>query len=287
MSLKNKSLYVLTPCYGGALTINYHHSFIKLMRLCNERGVDFGVSNVYNESLISRARNRLVDNYLKQAAHTHCVFIDADIGFEAEEVLAMLEMDRDILGVPCSKKSIRWDRIQTAVARRVLDWAAMHGMNGHDPAALLEQYKRSGAAIPPEEFPKIGGDFVFNFLPFEGEKTLELDPMAQPEEMKHMGTGLLMVKRTVFEKFKKCYPDRWYEARSDPTANPGPIHDFFKVGVNPESREYDSEDYWFCASSIAIGYKVLMLPWVRTTHMGSNTFVGDMPAALRYAGEIF
>jgi hypothetical protein len=286
MSLQGKSLYVLSPFYGGQLTMNYHQSFTQLVALCRDVGVEIGANNVYNESLISRARNRLVDSYLKQNTHTHAVFIDADIGFDPKDVLAMLEMDLDIAGVPCSRKSIRWDRIQVAVARRIFQWLQNTGAgkNGTDPAGLLDQFKKSGAAIRPEDFPKIAGDFVFNFPPFDGNINIQLD---KPEIMKHMGTGLLMIKREVFLKFKKSYPDRWYEARTDPASNPGPIHDFFKVGVNPETREYDSEDYWFCKNCTDIGFKVWMCPWVKTTHMGTFVYHGDLPAALEFSGEIF
>lgn len=283
MSLQGKSLYVMTPMYGGGLTLNYHNSFIRLVLLCRDLGIPIGWSNTFNESLISRARNRLADNFLKSSENTHAIFIDADIGFEPEDVMSMLEMDKDLLGVPCSKKSIRFDRIQNAIARRVLDWVHVMG-NGQPPERMLDLWKKSGRAFDPAELPRIGGDFVFNFLPFEGEKTITVN---EPLEMKHVGTGLLMVKREVFLNFKKAYPDRWYESKADPASNPGQVHDFFKCGVNIESREYDSEDFWFVHDCIAMGYKVLLCPWVRTTHMGTNMFIGDMPAALAATGEIF
>lgn len=291
MSLNGKKLYVLTPMYGGNLSVNYHSSFFQLVHAFEElkrKGleVDLESRSVWNESLISRARNRLADCFLKESSFTHACFIDADIGFEPVDIISMLEMDKDILGVPCSKKSIRWDRIQMAVARRVLEWSKNSPacQNGFDPAALAQQFVSSQAAFPPDVISRIAGDFVLNFPLDEQEKIIKFDT---PEPMRHVGTGLLMVKREVFLKFMKCYPDRWYEARSDNASNPGRIHDFFKVGVNPETREYDSEDYWFCHDCIAMGYKILIAPWVKTTHMGTNTFIGDMPAALACAGSIF
>jgi hypothetical protein len=272
--------------YGGQLSMNYHSSFLQLALLCRERGIDFGWSNVINESLISRARNTLADSYLKDSSRTHAVFIDADIGFDALDILAMLEMDVDIVGVPCSKKSIRWDRVQHAITKRVFQWVKENEaicQNGSDVNSLAQQFQRDGMEIDPAEFPRIAGDFVMRFLPFE-EKVIQVD---KPEIMKQMGTGLLMIKREVFLKFKKAYPDRWYEAPHGESGTlPGQIHDFFRVGVNPETRLYDSEDFWFCKNCSDLGYKIWMLPHVRTTHMGTYTFVGDMPAALAYAGEI-
>lgn len=258
---------------------------MQLGAMCKDLGIDFGTTNIYNESLISRARNRMADTYIKENSHTHACFIDADIGFDSQDIITMLEMDKPILGVPCTKKSIRWDRVQDAIAMRVLEWSQNNPalQNGHDVGTLLQQFKASGRLFNPADIPKIGGDFVLNFQPFE-QKTIHLD---QPEPMKHVGTGLLMIKREVFVKFMKAYPDRWYEARHDAASNPGRIHDFFKVGINAESREYDSEDYWFIHDCIALGYQALLVPWVKTTHMGTTTFYGDMPAALACAGTIF
>ena len=280
-----KSLYVMTPMYGGNLTYNYHTSFAKLLARCRDLSIELGATNVVNESLITRARNRMSDTYVKETNFSHGVFIDADIGFEADDIIAMLEMDENILGVPCSKKSIRWDRIQNAIIRRVLEWSKNNPalQNGHNLDALVSQFRTSGLAFNPEDLPKIGGDFVANF-PDNWSGTFNL---GVPEPMKHVGTGLLMVKREVFLKFMKAYPNRWYESRYDAASNPGRIHDFFKAGINPETHQYDSEDYWFIHDCIALGYKALLAPWVRTTHVGTNTFIGDMPAALACAGTIF
>ncbi len=265
--------------------MNYHSSFLQLALFCREHRIDFSWANVYNESLIPRARNTLADTFLKDASHTHALFIDADIGFNHLDIMAMLEMDVDIVGVPCSKKSIRWDRIQTAILRRVFQWVKDNPAickDGVDADGLAKEFMNSGMGIDPADFPRIGGDFVLRY--FEG---IEVIQVQKPELMKQMGTGLLMIKREVFQKFTRAYPDRWYEApRGDPGSFPGKIHDFFKVGVNPETRLFDSEDFWFCRDAMALGYKIWMLPSVRTTHMGTYTFVGDMPAALEYAREL-
>ena len=258
MSLKGKSLMILTPMYGGMASCNYFESFIKLVFTFMKYGVPFSFSFTWNESLISRARNRLVDEYLKKHEETHAVFIDADIGFEAEDILAMMELNKEIIAAPCSKKSIRWERIQTAI-------------------------RKTDRIFTADELARMGGDFVFNFEKFAGTREMQLNEL---QEMRNMGTGLMMIQRGVFENFREGYPERWYESRTDPNALPGPIHDFFKVGVNQETHEYDSEDYWFCVDSKALGGKVWMAPWIRTSHMGSYKFIADMPAVAALGGGL-
>jgi hypothetical protein len=272
--------------YGGGLMQNYHHSYLKLKDACAAVGVTLESSNLYNESLISRGRNTLADTYIKTTSHDFACYIDADIGFEAEDILAMMELDKPILGVPCTKKSLRWNRIQFAIAKRTLDWARQIGSTLQQGTLdeLMERWKASGAQFPAEAIPRIGGDFVMNLFEGEQNRILQLD---KPERMRHVGTGLLMVKREVFLKFMKCYPDRWYEPRGDVNQLPGRIYDFFKCGVNVETRHYDSEDYWFVHDCMQIGYEILLCPWVKTSHMGTFKYEGDLTAALATGGGLF
>lgn len=256
--LDGKSLAVLTPMYGGMAMCNYVESFIKLMLLAQREKLPFSYAFTYNESLITRARNRLTDEFMKNMSATHAIFIDADIGFEPEQVFQMLVQDKDIAGAPCSKKSLRWDRV-------------------------VRMIQRNGQTYSADDLSRVAGDFVFNYERFEGKKDIKIN---EPQEVRNVGTGLMMVRRNVFEKFQEAYPDRWYESLGDPSTLPGPVHDYFRAGINPKMRTYDSEDYCFCQDAAAIGFKVFMIPWITTSHMGSYKFIGDMPAVARLAGEL-
>lgn len=258
MNLGGKSLAVLTPMYGGMAMCNYLESFLQLLILCQQEKISFAYAFTFNESLVTRARNRLADEYLKNMTSTHALFIDADIGFEPAHVLEMLKHDKDIAGAPCSKKGLRWDRVVKAVERQ------------------RAQYR-------PDELAGVAGDFVFNHEPFAGKREIKL---SEPQEMRNVGTGLMLVRRNVFEKFREAYPDRWYTNKGDPQALPGQIHDFFRVGVDQKTRTYDSEDYCFCQDAQAIGFKTWLMPWVKTTHMGSFKYVGDMERVAALVGEL-
>jgi hypothetical protein len=257
---KGKSLHIMTPMGGGFCTYNYNESMIKLCLHLAQLGIPFTWANTVNESLVERARNRLVDAYLKNHEETHVLFIDADIGFDPMAVLAMLELDRDIVGAGCVKKNLRWDRVQKAI-------------------------KKNGKTFTNEELATIAGDYIFNFKP--GTVGQQHFATNAPLEVNHIGTGLMMIRRNVFETYQEAYPDRWYDSRGyDPADQPGPMWDFFRVGINLETRQYDSEDYWFCMDCRSIGFKVWMIPFVKTSHMGSYTFRGDMVAVAQLTGEL-
>jgi len=258
-ALKNKSLHVLTPMYGGICSLNYVQSLIQLLLKAQFYGIHFSFSFVHNESLVPRARNRLVDIFMKESVCTHSVFIDADIGFDPDDIFAMMEFDYDICGAGCVKKSLRFDRVFSAMQRN------------------------PGRTFSQDEVTKLLGDFVINWEPFAGLKEFKL---SEPIKVKNLGTGLLMIKREVYDRYREKYADRWYESPEDPAALPGPIHDYFRCGITKETRKYDSEDYCFCNDCIDIGFDVWLIPWMKTTHMGTYQFVGDLPAVAAMAGQM-
>ena len=59
-----------------------------------------------NESLVTRARNNLMAKMMTNPAATHFMFIDADIRFRAEDILAMLVTEKDVIGGLYPKKSL-------------------------------------------------------------------------------------------------------------------------------------------------------------------------------------
>ena len=140
-SLRKKKLFVATPCYGGQCLGLYAKSCLDLQATCIQYGIECRFSFIFNESLITRARNYLVDEFLRSDC-THLLFIDADICFNPQDVLALLALDKDISGGPYPKKSINWTNIVNAVKRNV--------DNEKFNAGDLDQ---------------VTGDFVFNPVP--------------------------------------------------------------------------------------------------------------------------
>ena len=62
---------------------------------------------LFNESLITRARNLLTHNFLNSQA-SHLFFIDSDIKFSANDVLSMISADKDVICGVYPKKEINW-----------------------------------------------------------------------------------------------------------------------------------------------------------------------------------
>ena len=270
--LREFKLFVATPMYGGMNHGMYMKSCLDLQSICSQYGIEIRFSFIFNESLITRARNYLVDEFLRAEGFTHLLFIDADIHFDPRDVIACLALDKDVVGGPYPKKSIKWASVKEGVKKH--------------------------PDIEPGDMEKLAGDFVFNPVP-----GTEKFSVAEPVEVLELGTGFMMVKRHVFDKFREAYPEFSYRPDHVGQANfdgQRYIHAYFdtvidrkrKVVVNGEEREfggsdrYLSEDYMFCQWWRNIGGQIWLCPWMKTHHIGTYAFTGDMPAVANFVGSL-
>jgi hypothetical protein len=214
--------------------------------------MDIKMFYLFNESLITRARNYCVDEFLR-SDYTHMMFIDSDIGFDPNDVLSLAilanEGERDIICGPYPKKTIAWEKIKQAVDK---------GFADSNPN-LLENY---------------GGDFVFN--PAHGVEEMRLD---EPIEVLEGGTGFMMITREAFKMFDVAYPDlRYYpdHVRTKHFDGSRDIGMYFQSLIDPESKRYLSEDYMFCQYMKKAGVPTWYCPWIKLTHTGSYVFQGSL-----------
>lgn len=284
--LRKRKIFLATPMYGGQCTGMFTRSVMDLSAMCAAHGIQLVTYYLFNESLITRARNYCADEFLRSDC-THLMQIDSDIGFNPHDVLALLAMmsdesPYDIVCGPYPKKCISWEKIKLAVDK---------GLADENPNAL-------------ENFV---GDFVFN--PTSGQTQI---PIGIPVEVSEAGTGFMMIRRKVFEKFKEVYPSLSYRPDHIRTAQfdgSREIHAFFDCiidrgytfddarrlmvkAANGESvqkemkellsreerasKRYLSEDYNFCYLVRKFGGKVWLCPWMRLQHVGTYVFGGSL-----------
>ena len=287
--LRKRKLMVCTPMFGGNCVGHFARSIADLGVTCAREGITLGLHFLYNESLIPRARNYLVDEFMR-SDFTHMMFIDADIGFNPNDVLAFLAMmsddsPYDILVGAYPKKCISWEKIVDAV-------------------------KLGYADNNPEDLSQFVGDYVFN--PLNSGNF----PIGEPVEILDGGTGFMMVRKNTFEAFGKSYPNQWYRPdhvrtkhfdgsreicayfdcpidakrfnieneiqefmKKRPKATAKDILKFVKDAENSMfeySKRYLSEDYAFTQMSRKIGMKIWLAPWVELTHFGNMAYGGSL-----------
>jgi hypothetical protein len=269
--LRKKKIFVGTPMYGGMCHGMYTKASCDLATTATKYGMDIKFFYLFNESLITRARNYLVDEFLR-SPYTHLMFIDSDINFNPQDVLALASMigeDKPIIGGPYPKKCIAWEKVRNAVDA---------GLADEDPN-ILEKFT---------------GDFVFN--PTEGTTQIKVN---EPTEVLEVGTGFVMIAREVFEKFREEYPQFSYKPdhnRSEHFDGKRYIHAFFDTVIDNElyagkgasgSDRYLSEDYMFCQFARKIGFTTWLCPWMEVNHVGTYVFNGTLKdlGKLEYASH--
>jgi len=251
--LRKRKILVATPMYGGMCGGQYTKSTADLASMAAQYGMDVRFYYLFNESLITRARNYLVDEFLRSDC-THLMFIDADIGFDPNDVIALSVIaeagsDKEIVCGPYPKKCIAWEKIKRAVDRGFAD-------------------------KNPENLEKYVGDYVFN--PVAGSGSIPLD---EPVEVLEGGTGFMMIQRSALEKFVAAYPQYMYlpdHVRTEHFDGTREIIMAFQAEVDAKSKRYLSEDYWFCQKMWDIGVKTWLCPWMKLQHMGSYVFAGSL-----------
>lgn len=257
--LRARKLFVATPMYGGQCGGMYTRSMCDLTALCVKYGIEVRSYFLFNESLITRARNYCVDEFLRSDAE-HMLFIDSDIGFNPQDVIALMalqtpESPYDVIAGPYPKKCITWEKIKQAVDKGVAD---------ENPNAL-------------EDFV---GDFVFNPAINENEKSRSIR-LDEPAEVLETGTGFMMIRRKTFDKYKETYPEYSYKPDHVRTAafdGSREIHAYFDCIIEPKTRRYLSEDYMFCQNVRNMGMKVWLCPWMHLQHTGTYVFAGKLAA---------
>lgn len=101
----NVYLAIATPMYGAQCTMKYLESIYKTTRVLDEKGIRHELL-VVSGSVVDKARNVLVASFLHKDC-THMLFIDADQGWEPFNILRLLAMDREVIGVAARRKNTR------------------------------------------------------------------------------------------------------------------------------------------------------------------------------------
>jgi hypothetical protein len=102
-------LFLATPCYGGMVCQEFMQSVLMTLHKCMINRVGLQVFMIGNESLITRGRNQLVAEFMASDC-SHLMFVDADIEFNANDILKLMSHDKPIVtgAYPLKKEPISY-----------------------------------------------------------------------------------------------------------------------------------------------------------------------------------
>ena len=247
---KKYGVMIATPCYGGQLTEAYLHGILSTTVKAQQKGIQVHLNTMGNESLITRARNTLVTQFLDHSEKdpskfTHLLFIDSDIGFSAENVIRLVESGHDVCAGIYPRKSIDWKSVPKFVKET--------GEKDLESKAL---------------------GYNLNFA-----EPLSISVKNGFTEVLDAATGFMCIKKEVFDKMKEAYPNLKYT--SDQIINNERFSSnncfaFFDCIIDEKSNRYLSEDYAFCRLWQKIGGKIFADVISPLTHYGTYPFRGNV-----------
>ncbi|MFZ3309673.1 MAG: hypothetical protein WA280_09940 [Xanthobacteraceae bacterium] len=237
------NLVVATPCFGGQISVVYAASLLKLQsRLKAYRGLNLKVLFKDGDALITRARASLISQFLDDPGATHLLFIDADVGFEPEQVLRLIECGADMCAAVYPIKRIDWAKVKDTIdaGRANAATAALkYVFEVDDPHAVIA---RAG--------------FV---------------------KVRYAGTGFLMIRREALQRMCANYPELRF--KRDHSVDAATLSDnrfaLFECMI-AEDGTYLSEDFAFCKRWTDMGDEIWADLNSKLQHVGPMTFSGDL-----------
>jgi hypothetical protein len=237
---------IATPCFGGQVASIYAGSIFRLQRAVRSKSnMDLKILMRDGDALITRARSNLVTLFLEDTSATHLLFVDADIGFEPEQVFRLIESGADVVAGVYPVKRVNWDKARQMLAsnRPKLASASLdYVLEIDDPDHVV----------------------VFNGF----------------TRVRYAGTGFLMIRRHVLERMCQhpAYaPLQFFREHSlDALAGSANRFALFECMIDPKTGTYLSEDFAFCKRWTDIGGEIWADVESRLDHVGPSVFHGDL-----------
>lgn len=241
------SIIIATPCYGDQMLRGYAISLMNTRQTLIEKGIQMNLLSFGNESLITRARNNMVAQFLG-TKHEILMFIDADITWNPEALLELIDSSHEVCGIPYPTKSFNWEKINSLI----------NSPAPETPMTLQNLHNLSRR-------------FTINYLP-DDEAALSNGW----KKAEALGTGFLMIRREALEKMRAHYWESLNYVNDIGFYNKNCLPEncvaIFDTLIDPITRRYLSEDYAFCKRWRDIGGEIYANLNHRLIHTGTASF---------------
>ena len=213
-------IHFLTPCYGGNITEVCFSSYLGFTIMAMQNGINFQIDTLSNESNVNRARNSCAAKFLSGDC-THLMFVDADIQFNPQDIVKLVNHDKDIVGGIYPQKTL-------------------------PPKMVVNTLNNSEQQ----------GDLI---------------------EVGTLGTGFMLIKRSVFEKMIEEGATPYVDAIGLSPEENANQYDFFQCTIDSK-RRYLTEDWSFCRRWRQLGGKIWADTKIALAHVGYYRFQPDLGA---------
>ncbi len=256
-----------TPAYGETVTTTYCEALFWLFDHFHKNHPHISLEHKFlSFSLLPYMRNYFASRVLNDASYTHLLFIDADMGFGPTLIEHMIAADKPVVGC--------------IYPRRALDLAQVYALRDRvddiKVASLVAQdYVGAGTSIDFGEELGLGDKFDIEKIAVEGPAV----------RVKHAGTGIMLIKREVFEQLKARYPELWSEHTEQSYRKlglEGGVLQCFET-MPDKHGIYIGEDLAFCNRWVqGCGGEIWSVVTETIVHVGTSRFVGRFLTKLEH-----
>jgi hypothetical protein len=242
-----------TPAYGETVTTTYCETLFWVMNHFQKNHPHIRLDHKFlSFAVLPVMRNYFASRVLNDESYTHLLFIDADMGFAPTLIEHMIALDKPVVGCIYPKRKL--DLVRLSELMKSVD-------NPQVARLVAQDYVGAGDAID-----------------FNGETSIENLVIEGPAvRVRHAGTGVMLIQRTVFERLKQRYPELWTEDTGDsyaPLGLQGGVLQCFEALVDQRGL-YLGEDISFCRRwREGCDGEIWSVVTETIVHKGSNAFVG-------------
>jgi hypothetical protein len=235
---KDTSLLIVVPAYNSQLVTNFVVSLFNLTARLGQIGVTCEIS-IQGDSFLPRLRNYFASSFLR-SKHTHLLMLDSDIEFSADAIVDMLRSGKELIAAAYCRKVYNWDRVM--LAARV----------GVSASELRESATDVVLWSDTDPFSNVLAKGQPDIVPVSAT-----------------GTGVMLVRRSVFEKIRDAHPEIEYRLDQSDTT---PFWNFFGPYID-SNKILLADDYSFCQRAASVGVQPFLFSKYRSVHHGTHGFV--------------
>ncbi len=235
-------IMICTPVHSD-VSIHYMKACLDLQKECilNKIKITF---QLMKSSLVTQGRNLCASAFMNSDAE-YMLFIDSDVEFTTRSVMRLMKSPHDVSLIPYPIK-------QKTDAK----------------------FRKDFETRPDDDINTMG-----HLFPIEIPDTKDIRPVDGYIEVIKGPTGMMMIKKSVFEKLKEHYKELVIKQK---TLMNGELIDrpnyynFFDTYWSPSKKTYMGEDFYFCQLWRAIGGKIFALCDEEIRHIGEYKYLGKV-----------
>ncbi len=236
-------IFLATPCHSE-VSLHYVKALIELQKLCHVKKVNIEYS-IVKSSLVTQGRNLCVSGFLESNC-THLLFVDSDIDFKASSIFKLIESDKDVISIPYPLKTMLWDKAFDNIKNDKIK----------SPKQLSQSMNTYPMKVPNDKNIKVKNGVI---------------------QVTHSPTGCMLIKKSVFHKLIKEYPNKEISQHTVINGELVPrkhMWNFFDTLHDPVEKTYLGEDFAFCKLWKDIGGKCYAYILDEITHVGEHQYTG-------------